>query len=254
MTRTAWLSMRDLPHYRRDAFEAGLKRLGFRVHKGLPNAPVGQDLMLCWNRYGQADRVARLFEKRGLPVIVVENGYLGNEMPNVPGRWYAMSLNHHNGGGKWPTGGPERWASFHVELRPWRTEGSEVVALPQRGIGPPGIAMPPTWTRTAQKIARVRKHPGTHEVTPLERDLKNARAVVTWGSGAALKALTWGIPVFHSFKHWIGAPASRRLEHMDKGPVRDDAARLAMFERLAWAQAEVAEITSGDAIARLLAC
>lgn len=253
MTRTAWLAMRDLPHYRRDAFAAGLERLGFRVQKGVPAAPIGRDVLVIWNRYGASHRAATAFERRGLPVIVVENGYLGVELATRPAvRWYAMALGHHNGAGRWPAGDGSRWAQLGIELRPWRAGGTEVVALPQRGIGPPGVAMPLQWVRTAQKIARVRAHPGQHESTPLERDLAKARAVITWGSGAALKALAWGIPAFYSLPKWIGAPAARPLAQIDLGPVRDDAKRLAMFERLAWAQANTNEIAAGDAIARLL--
>ncbi len=253
MIRTAWISLRGAVHYRRDAFEAGVKRLGFAPKFALPVAPNGKDILITWNRCGPSDRVAKEFQRRGLPVIVAENGYLGVEMGAVPGqRWYALALDQHNGAGRWPVGGPERWASWGIELLPWRTEGSEVVVLPQRGIGPPGVAMPLTWLRTGQKLGRMRRHPGDKEAVPLKADLKRARAVVTWGSGAAIKALTWGIPVFHGFPRWIGAPAARRIEFMDRGPVRDDAARLAMFERLSWAQANLSEIASGDALARLL--
>lgn len=253
MTRTAWLAVRDLPHYRRDAFAAGLARLGFRVQKGAPMAPNGRDLLVVWNRMGMNHRSATEFERRGLPVIVVENGYLGVELATRPGvRWYALSLSHHNGAGRWPSGDGSRWAQLGIELRPWRTSGSEVVALPQRGIGPPGVAMPLQWARTARKIARVRAHPGQHESVPLERDLAKARAVITWGSGAALKALVWGIPAFYAMPKWIGAAAARPLQFMDLGPVRDDALRLAMFERLAHAQANTDEITTGEPIARLL--
>lgn len=254
MTRIAWLNIRAQAHYRRDAFESGVKRLGYSPRFTLPNVPItGHDILVTWNRYAQADRVAKVFEQRKQPVIVAENGYLGNTLPGAPGKvWYALALDHHNGAGRWPEGGPERWDSLGVELLPWRQDGSEVVVLPQRGIGPPGVAMPLNWLRTGQKLGRVRKHPGTRETVTLERDLRNARAVVTWGSGAALKALAWGIPAFYGFPHWIGAGAARRIEVMDKGPVRDDDARLAMFRRLAWAQSELTEIASGDAIARLL--
>lgn len=253
MTRTAWLAIKEGPHYRRDAFLAGLQRLGFRVQRGVPTAPIANDLLVTWNRYGPSHRAAQLFEQRGLPVIVVENGYLGVELASTPGRrWYAMALGHHNGAGRWPVGDGARWRQLHVELRAWRTGGDEIVALPQRGIGPPGVAMPVQWVRTAAKIGRVRQHPGQRESVPLERDLARARAVVTWGSGAALKALAWGIPAFYALPTWIGAPAARPLARMDLGPVRDDAARLAMFERLASAQANLEEIATGDAISRLL--
>lgn len=254
MTRIAWISVRNAVHYRRDAFAAGMKRLGYEPRFTLPLGPLtAHDALLVWNRYGPVDRVAKVFEQRGLPVIVAENGYLGNELPARPGeRFYALALNHHNGAGRWPVGGPERWDSLGIELRPWRTEGSEVVVLPQRGIGPPGVAMPLNWLRTGQKLGRVRRHPGQKETIALEADLKRARAVVTWGSGAALKALAWGIPAFHGMPRWIGSQAARRIEFMDQGPVRDDARRLDMFRALSWAQASLDEIASGDALARLL--
>ena len=253
MNRIAWISVRNAVHYRRDAFAEGMKRLGYTVKFNLPAAPNGGDVLVTWNRFGPSDRIAREFERRGLPVLVAENGYLGNDLPGRPGeRWYALALNHHNGAGRWVEGGPERWDGFGIELRPWRLEGSEVVVLPQRGIGPPGVAMPLTWLRTGQKLGRVRRHPGQKETVALEQDLRRARAVVTWGSGAALKALAWGIPAFPGMPKWIGAPAARRIEFMDQGPVRDDAARLAMFRSLAHAQANLDEIASGEALEKLL--
>jgi hypothetical protein len=248
---TAWLHMRDQVHYRRDAFVAGLTRCGFKIGRGAPVAPVERgDILVTWNRYGQSHRAAQEFERRKQHVIVAENGYLGVEFRGV--RWYALALSHHNGAGKWPVGGAERWASLGVDLQPWRAEG-ETVILPQRGIGPPGVAMPLRWPSEVARLGRVRKHPGAKDAgVPLERDLAKAGQVITWGSGAAIKALAMGIPVFHAFSQWIGALGARPLAQIAKGPRRDDAARLAMFERLAWAMAPVDEIASGEAIKRLL--
>jgi hypothetical protein len=247
----AWLNMREAVHYRRDAFVSGLMRCGFKVQRGAPLAPTDKgDILVTWNRYGQAHRSASEFERRKQRVIVVENGYLGAEFKGR--RYYAMALGHHNGAGWWPVGGPERWAALGVELLPWRTDG-ETVILPQRGIGPPGVAMPLAWLRSVERLGRVRKHPGSKDTgLPLERDLASAGQAITWGSGAAIKALAMGIPVFHAFPKWIGAPAARELSHIAKGPMRDDAKRLAMFQSLAWAQAPIEEIASGEAIARLL--
>lgn len=64
--------------------------------------------------------------------------------------------------------------------------------------------------------------------------------MVTWGSGAAVKALMWGIKVESHYPEWIG-----QQDNTDEG-------RLAMFRRLAWAQWELSEIASGEAFEWLL--
>jgi hypothetical protein len=61
------------------------------------------------------------------------------------------------------------------------------------------------------------------ECVPLEIDLANASKVVTWGSGAAVKALIWGIRVESHMSKWAGEQDNT------------DAGRMAMFRRLAWA-------------------
>jgi hypothetical protein len=239
----AWIGLRDGPTYRRECFEAGLSRLGYSIAGGVTKKPRDGDLLLIWNRYAGGNSAALSFEARGLPVVVAENGYIWSGE-----KLYALSLNHHNGLGHWFSGGPERWDSLGIELRPWRTDG-ETVVLAQRGIGERGIAQPTSWLGSVRKMGRVRPHPGNKEGKPLEQDLANAGCAVTWGSGAAIKALAIGVPVLYGLKGWIGAQAASPI---GQKPKRDDADRLAMFQRLAWAQASIDEIRSGDAFARLL--
>jgi hypothetical protein len=220
----ALLNLRYTVPERRAAFENGLKRIG------------DPEVFLTWNRIGNGDRVAKEFEARGLPVIVAENAAWGNDFAGA--RWYSLAMNWHNTSGRFPIGSAERWDSLGVELAPWRTSG-ETVILPQRGIGPAGVAMPRDWT--AQQKGRVRSHPGTRPCKPLEEDLAKAGKVVTWGSGAAVKALTWGIPVESHMPNWIGEQNNT------------DAGRLEMFRRLAWAQWTLNEIEDGTAFRHLLA-
>ena len=75
---------------------------------------------------------------------------------------------------------------------------------------------------------------------PLEDDLAKASKVVTWGSGAGIKALMLGIRVESHMPNWIG-----EQDNTDKG-------RLAMFRRLAWANWRLSEIESGQAFQWLL--
>jgi hypothetical protein len=249
----AYVALREQVHYRRAAFSSGLSAVGYAVSYVLPCRPNPEDVLVIWNRYGGGERAALTFEKAGAKVLVAENGYLGKDW--LDDTWYAIAHGQHNGAGRWPTGGPERWDSLGVELAPMRG-GSEVVLLPQRGIGPAGVAMPRDWTdRTYARLrgrglrVRVRQHPGTRECVPLERDLGKASAVVTWGSGAALKALVMGVPVFYDFPQWIGGPAASRFTD-DLTPCVD--ARLEMFRRLAYAQWRIGEIADGTAFRHLL--
>lgn len=237
--------LREGPHYRRQAFRNGLERNGYTVHYELPAHPKSGEVLVIWNRYGHLDAAAKRFESVGGTVLVSENGYLGNEFAGK--RWYAISRSQHNGAGWWPVGGTERWDRLNVPLAPWRDGGHEVVVLPQRGIGPPGVAMPRGW----KAPGRVRRHPGLGPCVPLEKDLSQASACITWGSGAALKAIIIGVPVYYDFPKWIGAQAAVRRTEPLGAPFKGD--RLPMLRRMIWAQWTLDEIEDGTAIAALTA-
>jgi hypothetical protein len=245
--------LRDSQHYRRDAFDEGLKRAGYEIHSHIANPGPG-DVLVIWNRYSRWHIEARRFEAAGARVVVAENGYLGKSW--LGGEWFALAIGHHGGSGQWVDGGPARWDSLGVEMGPWRERGTNTVILGQRGIGEPGIASPDGWAESARRQlgqGRIRPHPGkgSHAVD-LARDLADANMVVTWASSAALLALLWGIPVRYACPGWIGAGASIPL--MSEGPLkRDDEARLAMFRRLAWAQFSLDEVRTGYPFGLLLA-
>jgi hypothetical protein len=245
----AYIGLREQPHYRRDAFAVGVKRLGFEPCFSMTQSPKPTDLLIIWNRFGVADDAAKAFERVGATVLVAENGYMGNDF--VGDRWYAISRSHHNGAGIWNNYGAARWDNLNVELLPFRDYGRELIVLPQRGIGEPGVAMPLSWTANAasHKDARVRRHPGTNKCTPLQHDLANAYAVYTWGSGAAIKALAWGIPVYSDMPNWIAKDASATMGDV---PNRCERTRLQMFRRMAWAMWRLNEIESGFAFDILL--
>jgi hypothetical protein len=231
----AWLNLRYTVSGRCKIFAQGLERLGYTVVNGLTQAPGDRDILVTWNRIGQAHQVATKFESLRCPVLVTENATWGNEFAGH--HWYTVALVFHNMAGCFPVGGSDRWDQLGVELAPWRA-GGETVVLPQRGIGPPETAMPRDWPLRQQ--GRLRPHPGRHPGRPLQEDLANAGKVVTWGSGAAVKALMWGIPVESHMPNWIG-----QQDNTDEG-------RLAMFRHLAWAQWRLDEIRSGDAFTALL--
>lgn len=232
----AWLNLRYTVPERRRAFQDGLRALGYDTVESITSSPGKKDILVTWNRIGPGDAAARAFATAGRPVIVAENASWGNAFAGE--RWYTLALNFHNKAGCFPIGAPERWDALGITLARWRT-GGETVILPQRGIGPAGIAMPHSWGR--KLTGRIRPHPGRNQnPIPLEEDLRCAGKVITWGSGAAIKALIMGIPVESHMPGWIGAQ-----DNTDEG-------RLAMFRRLAWAQWTLDEIRCGDPFRHLL--
>lgn len=258
-TPRAFILIRSEPLYRREAFAAGMAACGYEVHGRPRDNPRRDDVLVIWNRYGRDHAMASSFERAGARVIVAENGWLGRGFLGEP--FYSLTLAVPTGAGAFPDFGPERWDSFGVEMAPWRVPTGEpdreIVILDQRGIGPPGIAMPKEWSeRWLAKLrpgcnVRIRKHPGENKAVELEEDLKNADGVVTWNSAAALKALLLGVPVAYGFFWWLGGKAGTPIEAMPL--FRSGLDRMPVFQRLAWGMHRTPELATGEPFARLLA-
>lgn len=252
----AAITVRPEPPFRRDAYVSGLKRLGYEITNTPAVRPHYRDVVVLWNRHGQNDVFAKRYEAAGAAVLVTENGYLRGG-PEFKYETYALARSHHNGAGLWTEGDAKRLSAFGLDLKPWRTDGRHVLVLPQRGIGEPGVAMPRPWGElTANRLrnrtkrpVQLRKHPGRIP-QPLEPSFRDCWAAVTWGSGAAIKAIVAGIPVFYDFPRWIGAPAAKPLSEDLEQPFTGD--RLPMLQRLAWAEWWTDELATGEPFARLL--
>ncbi len=125
----------------------------------------------------------------------------------------------------------------------------------QRGFGHPDVRAPLRWAENARRQygGRIRPHPADEPTVPLEQDLEGIGQVLTWHSAAALLSLLQGVPAWYAFPKWVGAQAGRPLSEWGQPNARDDAARLAMLRRLAWAIWRPEEIASGEAIRSVLA-
>lgn len=253
MSRAVCMLRNDLV-YRRNAVCDGLKAAGFDVVDHFDSSNE-HDVLVIWNRYGGWHEIAQAYERRGSRVIVMENGYLGKKW--IGDEWFAMSVGHHSGLGTWGIGGPERWDSLGVKLADWCPDADtpRPLILAQRGIGESGIASPVGWAESVQHRigGRIRPHPGKHApAVPIEVDLEGVSEVVTWHSAAALQSLCLGVPVWYDCFGWIGAGACRPLSEWPGAPKKDSAARLAMFQRLAWANWRLDEIQNGQAFTSVL--
>lgn len=277
MGKRAWLAVKDQPHYRADAFRAGLRRLGYEVVPIIRGTIEPDDLLVTWNLHGEAEQRAGLFRAAGAKVIVAENGYIGKDKDGR--QLYALARDAHNGAGRWPQENDAgmRWMRQWAEgiVDDIATEGKLIAALgrnpsvvlvaAQRGIGSRQMRSPDGWHKqvAAQLQARrmtcwVREHPGAlfgaaKNQTPLYRHLAAARCVVVWSSSVGVRALLHGIPVVYCAPQWICADAAGWGIAAVEGATHNYDATLKAMHRLAWAQWSIAEIESGEPFARLVA-
>lgn len=254
MKKKAYCVIRDQPHYRSEAFLAGLRAVGYEIETRTPQSNRAGDVFVCWNRYGYNHQVASHVESAGGTVLVAENGYVGRDENDH--QLYAIARHGHNGSGNWEIARPPRWPLLGIEPKPWREGGGHILVCGQRGIGSPSMASPANWhegvaarlRKITKRPVRIRLHPGNNAPkTPLADDLRDAYAVVIWSSSSGVQALIDGIPVFYEAPHWICARAAKHgivgIED-PPDPYRDDT-RQASLEYMAWAQWTVAEIAAG---------
>lgn len=248
MKKYANILLHHSAHYRSDLFAEGFKRHGFVPIKSRSHRPTPNDVLLIWNRNPPQEKIAQDYERAGATVVVAENGYIGKTK--------ALALNHHNGAGRWYVGDTPR--HMDIDVKPWRRDGDHILVLPQRSIGEKGIAMPRNWLnvtlehlkRKTKRPIKVRQHPGKdRDVIPLEDDLRGVWAVVTWGSGAGIKAMVAGVPVFYQLKDWIGRPAATSVMDIENPWMGD---RYEMLRWVSWAQWNWDEIKTGEAFKWLL--
>lgn len=236
--------IRKEPFYRRDAFERGLQRVGFKLFNKLTPTD-STDWLVIWNRKrGLEEDMANAWERAGGTVIVTENGYLAKTEKTH----YAISVHGHNGSGWFPVGDDDRFTPLGFELKElWRKEG-DIVIRAQRGIGSTLMASPPRW---AEKMAaaiqhlsrkiRIAQHPGDKDKSAIDfRNMQGASELRIWSSAMGVRALVEGIDVCRYAPHWIC--------QMAPWEDRQDALR-----RMSHGQWHFDEIATGEPFARIIA-
>lgn len=255
----AFVDIKDTPHYRKDSFINGLARLGYIVVQGQPDRDMRpEDVLLTWNKMSRAGAAVARAKAAGAALIVAENGYYGKDAQGVQA--YALALDGHNGSGRWFVGDDSRLKVLDIPFQPWRTTATgKVLIADQRGIGSALMRSPPNFVHTASAFLRgqgrsayVRPHPGQNKPPrTLMQDLEDKEALVVWSSNAATEALIAGVPVHYAAPAIVTQGAARRLTTPFLWN-REKDTRPEAFQRMAWAQWFLDEITSGEAFRTLL--
>lgn len=260
--------IRKEPFYRRDAFERGLRAVGFDVRDNDRGwgAESASDWLVIWNRQGDKEVIADMWERQGGTVIVAENGYLSQ----IDKTYYAISVHGHNGSGWFPVGDDERFSALGFGLKPWVHDDGHVLVIGQRGIGSRTMRSPPQWGEdTLKKIraasardgstgflmtsAKLRPHPGNFKArVPLADDLRGASSCVIWSSAAGVRALVEGVPVFRAGPRWICSPSAQSFAHFPLALTADSLRDLALHQ-MSHGQWHHTEIATGEPFARIIA-
>jgi hypothetical protein len=259
--RRAYCLLKADPHYRRDAFEAGLRNAGFTLMADarVESAQAG-DVVVIWNLIARNKVLAPHLMQRGVTVLVAENGYCGHDAQGV--QYFALAKGGHNGSGHWPIGEEDRFVNLGIDLKPWRASGQHIIVVGQRGIGAKGMASPPNWHEATASALRsrtkrpviVKPHPGrpatnVQTIAEMHKLLVDCHCVVVWASANGVRSLIEGVPVISMAPHWIlQSIAGRSLDQIENPPMPD---RMPAFRRLAFAQWNLDEIRSGEPIKRL---
>lgn len=259
---TAFIDLRKDTHYRTEAFVAGFTKLGFRVVVDRPYEPLGpDDVAVVWNKTARSRQTIEMARKGGGAVIVAENGYYGKDADGLQS--YALALDGHCGSGRWFVGGPERLEALNIDFKPYQPrDTNRVLVAAQRGIGSPAMASPFGFALKQAEMLQargyqpiIREHPGRHEpAIPLAEQLAEVGSVVVWSSNCATSALIEGLPTFYCAPHIVTQGGAVPIKQFAQRPFARtfDLQRREAFVRMSWAQAFLGEISTGEALDRLL--
>lgn len=239
------IAIPDAAEYPLGAVRAGLQNIGHEVVDSMTG-----DLLVTWTPWmgSYRDKIMRMFEARGCPVVVMENGWLS---PIGGRKYFQVAYEGWNGTGRYPGAAASRWDSWGLHLASWEEGGRHELVIGQRGHPYDKRTSTKHWHEEVQINSDLEVIRRARDCKVLLADhLAGARCCHVWSSNVASWAVVCGVPVVqHSPRpylmvHDLASLAGLELRRPDREPI---------LRRLAWAQWNEAELTAGEPFARLLA-
>jgi hypothetical protein len=267
-----WGAQNSLPVWA--AFRTGAARLGHAVVSHDMTADVAVIWSLVWaGRMRQNQAVWQHYRSTGRPVVVLEVGTLRR------GHTWKMGINGLGNNAQWGQGSdPNRASILGVKLDPWQIPGDDILIVAQRWDSEQWAGLPPIATWLADTVSalrkhtdrriRVRRHPrqsiqippgcepdipqrraGTYDEFDLDTSIRQAWAVVNVNSGAGVKSVIHGVPLFCDASG-LAAPVANLDWNQIESPQRPD--RAEWFLRLCHTEWTTQELAQGWPLERLL--
>lgn len=184
--------------------------------------------------------------KKKIPWVCMDNGYLGKYKRVVVNSTAPTTVRK----------GPPRF-EHGTQLLPWRGgSGKNILILPpsppyMKTFGCEGflnhIAHTANIFTGRDMVVRAKPAKGK-KARPLQEQLDEAYAVVTWGSAIALEAIRQGIPTISL--GWCPAlPVSFKLDDLETITLTEEPNRMQVFDNLTWSSFDRKELADGWEIA-----
>ena len=212
-----------------NAMAEGITALGHTVQhrngqvyrEGEENEPC--DAGALFSLHGTGAGVLRDFKKNGIPLVVVDYGYVRRGTPHEgrshPGKYYfSVGLNGLNGHADFKNHlmPGDRWEALGVPLKPWKTDGKYIILCGQKTHDAAiGNIVPRVWAQQVIKqIQEITNRPvifRPHPMDPsqkrqigvphdehhsLEEALRDAYCVVSYNSNSLVESIVNGVPAF----------------------------------------------------------
>lgn len=255
------------------AVASGLLSMGFKINHVAPHGFRESEWMPCdlcviYGMRHVGKRIIAEHNKRGVPCIVVDIGYIKRAMrSNGYNGYWQVGLNGLN----WlpDTAPSDRWKDLGLAY-PKHKKGGDYVLIAEQvphdashGMDDAGIRR---WTAAAIKKCetyglpyRVRHHPMNNSIDPsllpkttIEEDVAGARAIYCHNSNTGNDALLAGVPVICD-RDCEYAPTYQNLAcSFEKIKYQTDSKMRDYLHRLAYAQWAREELADGSAFRYIL--
>jgi hypothetical protein len=218
---------------RQKVVQAAAKGVNAKFHAEANPQYFGGDAIV-WGCIRGAPQLMKMIRDAGCNYWQMDNGYRGRNkyFRITKNAWQHVGLEQSN---------PLRWErlskEYNLKIRPWNKGSKIVVAMSTEHLYKLHGLNISDWLE--KTIATIKKHSDRKILVrekkakgPIEDTLKDAHALVTYTSMAALDALQMGVPVFCSEKCAAAPMALQDLTRIEHPLYPDDR------ERLFWTMAD----------------
>lgn len=237
----------------------GMQSIGlhpyFRNPKGFKTQETEDfDIVVVLGLAGKAEEVRNAYVEKGIPVLVVDSGYILREQGylqfGVCGlNWLPEEADH------------DRAKKIGLVAQNKISNGNYILIASQKPNDKQhGIDVEAWEKETIKNIQnftnrqiKIRKHPDVqHSEITLSEDLKDCFCLITYNSTSAYEALMSGIPVICDEKAVYSDCCETNLENIEKPFFANKQKRQKLLDRVAYAQWKLSEIETGEPVKFLL--
>lgn len=255
-----------------DAIKLGLQNLNIEYTHHDPHADVAIIWSVLWKGRMSANRdIWNYYREQNRPIIVAEVGLINR------GVTWKLCIHHNNTTYYVPPIIPGRAEKLHINLKPWRIKGENILIVTQQTKSEQWIGQPEINEWISEKVSSIRKYtkrsiivrphprqrikskdyiivPPKTIVASQDRynfleSLENTWAVVNWSSSPGVESIINGIPAFVGPTSLAASVGNLDLSNIENPHMPD---RTQWVDKIAHTEWTIEEIATGYPLEQLL--